>query len=94
MHNAPPNIRADYSLKAGIGFLRFGNLRRGETELRRSLEIAAAHELHELVFRIEPILSGGTQCGAPDEVESAAPAPAYPSESLREVSASLATLGA
>jgi len=94
MHNAPPNIRADHSLKAGIGFLRFGNLRRAQTELRRSLEIAAAHELHELVFRIEPILSGGTQCGAPDEVESAAPAPAYPSESLREVSASLATLGA
>ena len=94
MHDAPPNIRADYCLKAGIGFARFGNVRRAETELLRALEIATAHELHELAFRIEPILNGINECGAPEELESAAPSPAFRSESLREVSASLATLGA
>ena len=87
--HAPPNVRADYSMKAAIGFVRFGNARRGENELRRALEIAVAHELHELVFRIEPILAGINECGAPDEVESAA----YPIDLLNEVSASLATLG-
>lgn len=91
--NAPPNIRADFSLKAGIGFARFGNVRRADNELRHALEIATAHGLNELVFRIEPILQGAKDCGAPESVESAALAPAYPSESLREVSASLATLG-
>ena len=90
---APPNVRADFSMKAGIGFARFGNYRRSENELRQAHEIATAHGLHELVFRIEPILAGSKDCGAPEEVESAAPAPAYPSESLSEVSASLATLG-
>ena len=90
---APPNIRADYSLKAGIGFARFGNERRAENELRKSLEIATAHGLNELVFRIEPILAGAKGCGAPDEVESAAPEDSYSIESLKEVSASLALLG-
>ena len=88
--HAPPNIRADYSMKAGIGYARFGNGRRAENELRQALEIATAHDLHELVFRIEPILAGAKDCGAPDHVESAAPEII---ESLREVSASLATLG-
>ena len=91
--NAPPNIRADYSLKAGIGFARFGNVRRADTELRHALEIATAHGLNELAFRIEPILEGSKDCGASEYAESAAHAPAYPSESLQEVSASLAMLG-
>ncbi len=91
--HAPPNVRADYSMKAGIGFARFGNSRRAETELRRALEIATAHELHELVFRIEHILTGIKNCGAPEEVESAARPAAYPDERLNEVSASLAALG-
>jgi len=81
-------------MKAGIGFARFGNSRRGETELRRALEIAVAHDLHELVFRIEPVLNGINKCGAPEEVESAAPCAPYSHESLSEVSASLAALGA
>lgn len=88
--HAPPNIRADYSMKAGIGYARFGNARRSDNELRHALEIATAHDLHEVVFRIEPILAGAKDCGAPDNVESAAPEIV---ESLREVSASLATLG-
>lgn len=91
--HAPPNVRTDYSIKAGIGFARFDNSRRAEIELRRALEIATAHELHELVFRIEPILAGIKECGAPDEVESATQSAAYPSERLNEVSASLAALG-
>src|SRR5207247_2455193 len=94
IHNAPPNIRADFSMKAGIGFARFGSVRRAEDELRKSLEIATAHGLHELVFRIEPILAGAKDCGAPDRVESAEPASAHTSESLKELSESLATLSA
>ncbi len=90
---AAPNIRADFSLKAGIGYARFGNNRRANTELHRALEIATAHGLHELEFRIERILEGANDCGAPEHVESAASAPAHQSASLREVSASLATLG-
>jgi len=91
--SAPPNVRADFSMKAGIGYARFGHSRRAENELRHAHEIATAHGLHELVFRIEPILNGSKDCGAPEHAESAAPAPAYPSEALQEVSASLATFG-
>ncbi len=91
--HAAPNVRADFSMKAGIGFARFGNSRRAESELRRALEIATAHDLHELVFRIEPILKGINECGAFEEIESAAHNAACPHESLSEVSASLATLG-
>jgi len=91
--HAPPNIRADFSMKAGIGYARFGNARKAETQLRQALEIATAHGLHEAVFRIEPILAGATDCGAPEQVESAAPEHSYDIESLKEVSASLAMLG-
>jgi tetratricopeptide (TPR) repeat protein len=87
-----PNVRADYHLKAGIGFARFGNCRRAEGELRQALEIAVAHELHELVFRIERILGGVNECGAPDEAESAAVEATRRTESLRDLSASLAAL--
>ena len=90
----PPHIRTDYHLKAGIGFARFENVRRAETELRHAHEIALAHDLHELVFRAERLLGGlKNDCGAPDYVESAATTAFVQSESLREVSASLAALG-
>ncbi len=91
--HVPPNMRTDYHLKAGIGFARFGSYRRAETELRHALEIAIAHGLHEFVFRIERILGGLHECGALESTESAASEPAIHSESLREVSASLAALG-
>jgi len=90
---APPNIRADFSEKAGIGYARFGNTRKADTLLREALEIATAHGLHEVIFRVEPILAGTKDCGAPEYVESAAPENSYDIESLKEVSASLATLG-
>jgi tetratricopeptide (TPR) repeat protein len=92
--HAAPNVRADFSLKAGIGYMRFGNSRRGNTELEHALDIATAHGLHELEFRIERILEGANDCGAPDCAESAAPLLESPSASLKEVTASLAALGA
>ena len=92
--HAPPNIRADFSMKAGIGYARFGNAKKSDAQLRQALEIAIAHDLHELVFRIEPVLAGAKECGAPEHVESAAPEFSCDTASLKEVSASLATLGA
>ncbi len=91
-HEVTANIRADYHLKAGIGFARFENVRRAETELRKALEIALAHDLHELVFRVERISGGLNDCGAPDHFESAESLSSVQSDSLRDVSASLATL--
>jgi tetratricopeptide (TPR) repeat protein len=88
---AVPNIRADYYLKAGIGFARFGNYSRADVELRRALEIASAHGLHELVFQIER-LRGGLQDCRTLEMESASIEPTVSTEALREVSASLAAL--
>ena len=93
MAEVPPNMRADYHLKAGIGYARFGNMRRAENELRKSYEIALAHDLNELVFRVEGILSGLNGCGASEYTESAASTTVIQSDSLKEVSASLAALG-
>ena len=88
----PPNIRADYYLKVGIGLARFGNFTKAETSLRHALEIAIAHGLHEMVFRIERIRDGLRACEAPDEVPGTATEPTLQSDALREVSASLAAL--
>jgi len=87
-----PNVRSDFHLKAGIGFARFGNFRRSERELRQALEIATAHGLHEFVFRIERLLGGLNDCGAPEHVENAAFEDQTRAGSLRELSASLAAL--
>jgi tetratricopeptide (TPR) repeat protein len=87
-----PNIRADFHLKAGMGLARFGTLHKAEQELRRAHEIAIAHGLHELVFRIERIKNGLTDCCAPDTVESTAAESVGDKQALREVSASLAAL--
>lgn len=90
---AAPNIRTDYHLKAGIGFARFENPGRAQHELRRALEIATTHDLHEFVFRIERLINGLRECVAPDELEATIPEPKDATEALREVSASLAALG-
>lgn len=87
-----PNIRADYHLRAGIGLARFGNFARAETEMSRALEIASAHELHEMVFRIERIKNGLRDCEALAASESTQAEPATWSDALKEVSASLAAL--
>jgi hypothetical protein len=89
---AAPNVRADYHLKAGIGFARFGSYRRAEQELRESLEVASAHGLHELVFRIERISNGLRDCAAPERLQDAAAEPMVHTDALREVSTSLAAL--
>ena len=90
LESSPPNIRADYHFKTGIGLARFGNEKRAEAELRRALEVASAHKLHEFVFRIERILDGLHGCASQ---ECATAEPVLSSEALREVSASLSSLG-
>jgi tetratricopeptide (TPR) repeat protein len=94
IEDALANVRADYHLKVGIGFARFGNYRRAEAEMGRALEIASAHELHEMVFRIERIKNGLQDCEALAQVESHAAEPTVWTEAIREVSASLAALNA
>ncbi len=88
----PANIRADYHLKAAIGYARFDNYRRAENELRRAHEVAMTHELHEMVFRTERLLAGLKDCGALEYHESAELTDVVRTESVREVSASLAAL--
>src|SRR5881296_2623354 len=80
---AVPNIRTDYHLKAGVGFARFENYGRAEQELRRALEIATTHDLHEFVFRIERLLDGLRECVSLDDVETTVPEPADATEALR-----------
>jgi tetratricopeptide (TPR) repeat protein len=93
LEGMPPNVRADYYFKVGIGLARFGNFVKAATNARHALEIASAHGLHELVFRIERIINGLQVCDAPDEARLA-PEPIIASDALREVRASLAALGA
>ena len=94
LDSALPNIRADYHLKVGIGFARFGNYRRAESELEQALEVATANDLHEMTFRVERIQAGLDMCAAQDEAENVVVDYASHAEALREVSASLASLGA
>ena len=93
MADMPANIRADFHLKVGIGLARFGNFAKAGTQMEQALEIASAHGLHELVFRIERIKSGLRDCESLVECERLAAAePVLRTEALREVSASLASL--
>lgn len=87
-----PNIRTDYHLKMGIGFARFENYGRAEQELRRALDIATTHDLHEFVFRIERLIDKLRDCVTRNELAGAAPEPVNTTKALREVSASLAAL--
>jgi len=89
---AVPNIRADYHMKVGIGFARFGNFRRAEDELHRALQIATAHGLHEFVFKIERLARGLREGCVAESGEGWTSNPVAGTEALREVSASLATL--
>jgi tetratricopeptide (TPR) repeat protein len=89
----PPNILADYYLKAGIGEARFGHFRRAATTMNRGLKVAESAGLHAFVFKIERILSGLGACE--EALATASPADSnliVESEALREVSASLAQL--
>lgn len=89
----PDNIRADFRLKVGIGLARFGNFRKADVELASALEIASAHGLHELEFRVERIRQGLRTCETLADCErTATTEPPARSEALREVSASLVNL--
>ncbi|HEY7192606.1 MAG TPA: hypothetical protein VH439_02615 [Gemmatimonadales bacterium] len=89
-----PNIRADYYLKVGIGLARFGSFVKAETNLTRALEIASAHDLHELVFRIGRIRDGLRECDAPDDASASLAELDLRNDAVREVSASLTALSA
>ena len=86
----PPNILVDFLLKSGIGRARFGQFDRAERLLSSALRIADEAGLHEFTFRIERIQAGLRDC---DCLETAAESD-FRSEAVREVSASLAELGA
>ncbi len=89
----PPNIRADFYLKFGIGQARFGRFRRAEGLMKEALEIAGAAGLHEVEFRIERILGGLGDCEQAMAREAQpATEPVLQTAELREVSASLARL--
>jgi tetratricopeptide (TPR) repeat protein len=89
----PPNIRADFYLKQGIGQARFGQFKRAEALLDQALIEANTAGLHELEFRIERIQHGLGPCADQLQREpAAATEPACNSAELREVSASLAQL--
>jgi len=82
----PPNILVDFTLKAGIGWARFGQFARGERVLASALEIADDGGLHEFAFRIDRIRAGLRDC------QEAAAEPVVETEALREVSDALARL--
>jgi tetratricopeptide (TPR) repeat protein len=89
----PPNIRADFCLKQGIGQARFGRFRRAEALMKEALEIASAAGLHEFEFRIERIIAGLRDCERAMAQESLlATEPMVQTAELREVSESLAQL--
>ena len=89
----PPNIRADFYLKQGIGQARFGRYRRAEVLMKEALAIAGAAALHEFEFRIERILAGLPDClQAVARETQLATEPVAQTAELREVSESLAQL--
>jgi tetratricopeptide (TPR) repeat protein len=93
LDDMPPNIRADFYLKQGIGLARFGQFKRAEALLDQALVEANAAGLHELEFRIERIQQGLGPCADQLQLEpAAATEPVFDTAELREVSASLAQL--
>jgi hypothetical protein len=94
LSDMPPNIRADFHLKQGIGQARFGRLRRAETMMKEALEIAGAAGLHEFEFRIERIMAGLKDCEQALATEcQVATESVLQTVELREVSDSLAQFG-
>jgi len=90
----PPNIRADFYLKQGIGQARFSRYRRAAVLMKEALAIAGAAGLHEFEFRIERILAGLADCQRAIAREmQPATEPVVQTAELREVSESLAQLG-
>jgi tetratricopeptide (TPR) repeat protein len=93
--NMPPNILADYCLKAGIGEARFGRFQRAARLMEKGLQIAENAGIHEFVFKVERIKNGLSACEEALGATSHADAePVTQSETVREVSASLAQVAA
>jgi tetratricopeptide (TPR) repeat protein len=89
-----PNTLADYHLKLGIGFARFGRFERAAAAMEQALEKARANGLHEFEFRIDRIRAGLRDCEALSQAEHDAVAePAAQGVPFEDVSAALATLG-
>ncbi len=89
----PPNILADYLLKAGIGEARFGRFSRADASLTRALKVAEGAGLHAIVFKIERIKNGLGECEQlMATVRVAEPAPAHGNDAVLEISTSLAQL--
>src|SRR2546430_17352403 len=89
----PPNIRADFYLKQGIGQARFGQFKKAEGLMQQALEIASSARLHEFEFRIERIKNGLRDCESLLQGgQTAAPEPVFDPQELPEVSAPLAQL--
>src|SRR3989442_1621457 len=89
----PPNIRADFYLKQGIGQARFARYRRAEVLMKEALAIVGAAGLHEFEFRIERILAGLADCHRAIAREmQPAREPVVQTAELREGSESLAQL--
>jgi len=86
----PPNILADFYLKAGIGRARFAQFDRAEALLGTALRVARDAGLHELVFRIERITGGLRDCLEACAPSQATAEPKCHSVAVREVSAALA----
>jgi tetratricopeptide (TPR) repeat protein len=87
----PPNILATFHLTVGIGRARLGQLDRAEEALATATGVAGAAGLHELEFRIERIRRGLED--SPQDPECATESgdePAWRTDAVREVSASLA----
>jgi tetratricopeptide (TPR) repeat protein len=82
----PPNILADFCLKAAIGHARFGEVQKAESRIAQALQTAESARLHEFVFRVKRIQTGLRSC------EDEAAEPVQVSEPVREISASLAQL--
>lgn len=88
----PPNILADYYLKAGIGQARFGRFRRAAATMERALAVAEGAGLHAFVFKIERIKGGLDACEEALDAAAVEGDSVIDSEQVREVSASLAQL--
>ena len=87
----PPNILADYLLKAGIGRARFGQFDRADDLLTTALRTAEQAGLHEFVFRVERIRNGLHDCNSAC-TPMAALEPESRNDAVREVSKGLALL--
>jgi tetratricopeptide (TPR) repeat protein len=89
----PPNILADFYLKAGIGSARFGNFAKAQALMADALRIAKQNGLHELEFRLERIMAGLRDCqNEPANMRHPGAEPAIRTHDLQKVSASLAKL--